>query len=124
MGVHGVQEEANELETELLQELFTHLQVQAGQVYKQRDEDGWHEEDTAAADQAAWEAPAEEEVFSDEEEDEDDEGEAAHQAALRRSKQRRSWKPTKGEALLILIAMMLLGEFWVMLDMLGVFKRR
>lgn len=123
--MRGAQEEANELETELLQELFTHLQVQAGQVYKQRDEDGWHEEDTAAADQAAWEAPAEEEVFSDEEEEEeDDEGEAAHQAALRRSKQRRSWKPTKGEALIILVAMMLLGELWVMLDMMGVFNKR
>jgi len=52
-------------------------------------------------------------------EEEEDEGEAAHQAAVRRSKQRRSWKPTKGEALIILVAMMLLGEFWVMLDMLA-----
>lgn len=117
------------METELLQELFRHLLLEAGQVYKQRQQDGWHDEDTPAADQAAWdvaaaagEAGSEEE--SDLEEGESDEGEAAHQAALRRAKQRRSWKPSKGEVLMILIGMMLLGELFMMLDMLGLFSRR
>lgn len=121
-----LQDEANELETELLQELFTHLLLEAGQVYQQRQQDGWHDEDTAAADQQAWDTAAEAEADSDEESDidEDDEGEAAHQAALKRSKQRRSWKPSKGEVLIILVGMMLLGELFVMLDMLGLFTRR
>lgn len=123
-----LQDEANELETELLQELFRHLLLEAGQVYKQRQQDGWHDEDTPAADQAAWDAAAAAaEADSDEESDlegESDEGEAAHQAALRRAKQRRSWKPSKGEVLIILVGMMLLGELFVMLDMLGLFNRR
>jgi DNA-directed RNA polymerase specialized sigma54-like protein len=119
-----LQEEANELETELLQELFTHLLLEAGQVYKQRQQDGWHDDDTAAADQQAWDTAAEADSEEDSDIDEDDEGEAAHQAALKRSKQRRSWKPSKGEVLIILVAMMLLGELFVMLDMLGLFKRR
>jgi hypothetical protein len=124
-----VQDEANELETELLQELFRHLLLEAGQVYKQRQQDGWHDEDTPAADQDVWDAAAaaaeaDSEDESDLEEGESDEGEAAHQAALRRAKQRRSWKPSKGEWLIILIGMMLLGELFVMLDMLGLFNKR
>lgn len=122
------QDEANELETELLQELYRHLLLEAGQVYKQRQEDGWHDEDTTAEDQKAWDAAAAAAAEADSDEDsdieEEDEGEAAHQAALRRSKQRRSWKPSKGEVLIILVGMMLLGELFVMLDMLGLFKRR
>lgn len=126
-----LQDEANELERELLQELFRHLLLEAGQVYKQRQQDGWHDEDTPAADHAAWDAAAaageadsEEEDSDLEEGESDDETEAAHKAALRRAKQRRSWKPSKGEVLMILVGMMLLGELFVMLDMLGLFNRR
>lgn len=126
LSVPCLQEEANELETELLQELFTHLLLEAGQVYKQREQEGWHEDDTAAADAAAWGAAAAAEADSDEESEieDEDEGEAAHQAALKRSKARRSWKPTKGEVLVLLVGMLLLGELLVMLDMLGLFKKR
>lgn len=123
----NTQEEANELETELLQELHSHLLLQAGQVYKQRQADGWHDEDTPAEDQRAWDAAAEAEADSDlgseDDEDSDAEAEAAHAAAVRRSKQRKSWKPTKSEILIILVGMMLLGELFVFLDMAGLFNR-
>lgn len=121
-----LQDEANELETELLQELFSHLLLQAGQVYKERQEGGWHDEDDAEEDRRVWDTAADEEAESeaDTEDEELDEAEAAHQAAVRRGKQRRSWTPTKSEVLIILVGMMLLGELFVFLDMAGLFKRR
>lgn len=111
-----LQDEANELETELLQELFTHLLLQAGQVYQQRQED-----DSPVDDAAAWDAAANADEDSDEEletDEAEDEEEKAHAAALKRSKQKHGFKLTKGGLLIALIAMMLLGELFVMIDML------
>jgi hypothetical protein len=123
----AAQDEANDLETELLQELFSHLLLEAGQVYKQKEQEGWHDDDNDAADQQAWDAAAAVEGDSEDLSDaegSDDEGEAAHQAALKRSRQRKSWRPTKAEVLIILVGMMLLGELFVFLDMAGLFRRR
>jgi NACalpha-BTF3-like transcription factor len=125
-----LQDEANELETELLQQLFSQLLLQAGQVYKQQQQAGLFEDDTAAEDLHAWEEAASgAEADSSEDEqsggsDDGDEAEVAHQAAVKRNKQRRSWKPTKGELLMALLAMLLLGEMFVFLDMAGLFGRR
>lgn len=123
-----VQAEANELETELLMELHGHLLSKAGTIYKQLSRDGWAEGDSTQGDEAAWQQKQHTEAEGSESEDgeavSDNEGEAAHRAAARRTKQKQhGWRVTKAGVLLGFVALILLAEVFVFLDMTGLFGR-
>lgn len=122
----GLQDEANELETELLMELHGQLLVKAGMIYSQLAQDGWADDDSAEGDKAAWQqqgVAADSEDTEDEGADSGDEGEAAHQAAVRRAKQKQQgWRVSKAGVLIGMIVLMLLAEVFVFLDMAGLFR--
>lgn len=56
--------------------------------------------------------------------DEGDEADAAHKAAARRAKHKGGFKLTKASVLVGLVALVLLAELFVFLDMTGWFRRR
>lgn len=126
----SMQDEANELETELLLELHGLLLPKAGTIYSQLAQDGWPDDDSAEGDKAAWQregADAESEDTDDEgpadDDDDDDEGEAAHKAAMRRAKHKQQgWRVTKASVLIGMIVLMLLAEVFVFMDMTGLFR--
>jgi hypothetical protein len=109
----------------LLFELHDHLLLKAAHEYQRAAADGWADDDNAAGDKAAWAAAAAaaDAADSDSESDADEEGEAAHKAAARRSKEKHGGgvlglKLTKGGVLVLLMAIMLLGELLMLLDFL------
>jgi hypothetical protein len=123
------QAEANELEVELLMELHGRLLLRAGSAYSEAEAQGWADEDSAAGDEAAWQAAGQEDESGEEDEaseGSDDEGEAAHRAAARRAKakEKGGFKLTKASVLIGFVVLMLLAELFVFLDMAGVFRSK
>eukprot|EP00882_Tetradesmus_deserticola_P016230 GHRQ01017319.1.p1 GENE.GHRQ01017319.1~~GHRQ01017319.1.p1 ORF type:complete len:115 (-),score=56.34 GHRQ01017319.1:300-644(-) len=112
-------------------ELHGRLLLRAGSAYREAEALGWADEDSAAGDEAAWQAAGAEESEESEEAaaseaSDGDEGEAAHRAAARRgkAKERGGFRLTKASVLIGFVVLMLLAELFVFLDMAGLFSSK